>query len=594
MENFSFDEMNLSENISKAINDMGFQSPTEVQYKTIPIIKEGFDVIGRSQTGTGKTVAFGIPAMEIVDGKDKNVQVLILCPTRELAVQACDELKKLSKYIRGVKIVDVYGGAAMDRQIIRLKTANVVVGTPGRVMDHMRRKTLKLDNLKMVILDEADEMLSMGFREDIETILSETSENRQTILFSATMPQEILALTEKYQKSPKLVEINKKQVTVDNIKQCFFDVPMGRKLDALNIILRYYKPSLAMIFCNTKSMVDEVTDYLFKAGFDVEGLHGDMKQSQRTKVMNGFKSGKTSVLVATDVAARGIDVNGIDYVINYDVPQNTEYYVHRIGRTGRAGKSGTAITICSGRKQVDIIRKLGYLVKSDIKQEYIPTKAELEKRKKELHISEIEKAVAEITDLKYNEILQTLMNRGYTAELIAEAALQMCFGNDVFDFDEIEQKRYSDKGNTDKYQKLIINIGRAKRVAPNHIVGAITERTDLSGRDIGKIEIFDEQTIVAVPKSYVEYILQQMKNCKICGIPTSTMLFSEQKNKKNLYDISSKSGKFSKSKSSNHNQRYFDRKDDFKKGADSKSSLRKQRKNNRKPKPSSLANQKGR
>lgn len=537
MENLSFEELNLNESISMAISDMGFQNPTEVQYRTIPAIREGGDVIGRSQTGTGKTVAFGIPALEVVNISQKNIQVLILCPTRELAVQACDELKKLSKYMKGIKVVDVYGGAAMDRQIVRLKSANIVVGTPGRVMDHMRRKTLKLDNLKMIILDEADEMLSMGFREDIETILSETPEQRQTILFSATMPQEILALTEQYQKEPKLIEINRKQVTVDNIKQCFYDVPMGRKTDALNIILKYYKPSLAMIFCNTKAMVDEVTDYLFKAGFDVEGLHGDMKQSQRTKVMNGFKSGKTSVLVATDVAARGIDVSGIDYVINYDIPQNTEYYVHRIGRTGRAGKSGTAITICSGRRQVEVMKKLGRLVKSNIEQQFIPTKEELAKRKRELQVAEIENALANITEFNYSEMLNMLTSRGYTAELIAEAALQLYFGNDTFDFEEIEQKRYEDKGtDADKYQKLVINIGRVKRVAPNHIVGAITEQTDLSGREIGKIEIFDNETIVAVPKNSVELILQQMKNCKICGVPTSTNIFKDSKNKRKLYD----------------------------------------------------------
>lgn len=597
MENLSFEELYLSESISMAISDMGFKTPTEVQYKTIPIIREGLDIIGRSQTGTGKTAAFGIPAMEKVDIKNKNVQVLILCPTRELAVQACDELKKISKYIKGVKIVDIYGGADMERQITKLKSANVVVGTPGRVMDHMRRKTLKLGNIKMVILDEADEMLSMGFREDIETILSETPQDRQTILFSATMPQEILSLTEKYQKSPELIEINKKQVTVDNIKQCFYDVPMGRKFDALNIILKYYKPSLAMIFCNTKSMVDEVTDYLFKSGFDVEGLHGDMKQSQRTKVMNGFKNGKTSVLVATDVAARGIDVNGIDYVINYDIPQNTEYYVHRIGRTGRAGKSGTAITICSGRRQVEIVRKLGYLVKSDIKQEYIPTKAELEKRRQQLQISEIENILSQTTESKYSDILKTLMNRGYTAEIIAEVALQMYFGNDTFDFEEIEQKRYSDKGNIGQYEKLIINIGRAKRVAPNHIVGAITEKTDISGKDIGKIEIFDDETIVAVPKRDVDDILQKMKNCKICGIPTSVMLLQnkksiqEPKNKRRLYN-DNKENKFSKS-SRNGRSKHFDDKENFSKSSNKSKSV-KPRKNNRKPKPHSLSNLKNR
>lgn len=372
MNQIPFAQLELMPEIKRAIEEMGFENATEIQSNSIPVIQQGCDVIGRSQTGTGKTIAFGIPALEAVEPSLKNAQVLILCPTRELAVQACEELQKLAKFMPGIKTADVYGGAPMDRQIAKLRTANIVVGTPGRVMDHMRRKTLKLHHLKMIVLDEADEMLSMGFRDDIETILSETPEERQTILFSATMPPEILALTRKYQREPRLIEVNKKQVTVANIEQCYYDVPMGRKMDALNLILRYYDPHRCMIFCNTKKMVEDVTEYLCRHKIQAEGLHGDMKQSQRTKVMDSFKQGRTAVLVATDVAARGIDVNDIDYVINYDIPQNTEYYVHRIGRTGRAGKSGKAITICSGRRQVEVLVRIGRLVKSEIKAEEIP------------------------------------------------------------------------------------------------------------------------------------------------------------------------------------------------------------------------------
>ena len=259
MNQIPFTQLPLLPEIQHALDEMGFTTATEIQSSSIPVIQQGHDVIGRSQTGTGKTIAFGIPALEAIDPSDRNAQVLILCPTRELAVQACDELKKLSRFMPGIKTADIYGGAPMDRQITRLRTANVVVGTPGRVMDHMRRKTLKLHHLKMIVLDEADEMLSMGFREDIETILSETPEERQTILFSATMPSEILALTKKYQRAPQLVEVNRKQVTVENIEQSYYKGPMCRKMEGLSLRVRYDDARRCMSFCNTEKMVDVST-----------------------------------------------------------------------------------------------------------------------------------------------------------------------------------------------------------------------------------------------------------------------------------------------------------------------------------------------
>ncbi|MEG0115495.1 MAG: DEAD/DEAH box helicase, partial [Hydrogenoanaerobacterium sp.] len=264
MNQVPFKELNIMPEIMRAVEGMGFEAATDIQAQSIPLIQEGRDVIGRSQTGTGKTIAIGIPAIEKIDTTEPNQheQMLVLCPTRELAMQGCAELEKLAQYMPGIRTADIYGGAAMDRQIVKLKRANIVIGTPGRVMDHMRRRTLKLDHLKMIVLDEADEMLSMGFREDIETILQDTPDERQTILFSATMPPPILALTKLYQKNPQLIEIDRKQITVDNIEQHYYDVPMGRKMDALNLILKFYNPKLALIFCNTKSMVDNISDYL--------------------------------------------------------------------------------------------------------------------------------------------------------------------------------------------------------------------------------------------------------------------------------------------------------------------------------------------
>ncbi len=572
-----FSAMNLPIEMERAIEQMGFETPTDIQAQSIPLIRAGYDVIGRSQTGTGKTVAFGIPALEAIetDMENKNkVQILILCPTRELAVQACEEIKKLSAFMYGIKAVDVYGGAPMDRQIIKLKKANIVIGTPGRIMDHMRRKTLRLDHVKMVVLDEADEMLSMGFREDIETILQETPEERQTILFSATMPPAIMQLTKKYQHDPQVVQINRDQVTVSAIEQYFYDVPMGRKMDALNLVLRYHNPQRCIIFCNTKKMVDDISEYLNKSGFSAEGLHGDMKQSQRTKVMEAFKQGRTSMLIATDVAARGIDVSDIDYVINYDLPQNTEYYVHRIGRTGRAGKTGKAITICSGRRQVGDLFQIGKEAKSNIIRQQIPNAKDITSRTYSRNREDVEKLLAEKSEFPYLEMVESIVSNGWSAEQIAAAVLELHFGDineteEIMDivpaparYDRNENRGKSGKGG--RYGKIVINIGRDNHIAPNHLVGAIAERTHLSGSDIGKIEIFDDKSLIAIPESEISEVVKEMKDCKICGFPTVTTAQSGNKpklaGKVNHYDDrehSRKDYRNLKGKRGNYNTRRY-------------------------------------
>ncbi|MEG2016078.1 MAG: DEAD/DEAH box helicase [Oscillospiraceae bacterium] len=560
MNQISFLELNLTPKVKRAVDEMGFDTATSIQTQAIPIIRTGVDVIGRSQTGTGKTVAFAIPAIEKIDTHEEKitVQVLILCPTRELAQQACQEIEKLTKFKSGIHVVDVYGGAPMERQITRLKRANIVVGTPGRVMDHMRRKTLKLNSLKMVVLDEADEMLSMGFKEDIETILKDTPADRQTVLFSATMPPSILALTKQFQKSPKLIEIDKAKVTLDNIEQLCVDVPMGRKKDALNLLLRYYRPKITMIFCNTKQMVDEITEYLIQNGFDTDGLHGDMKQSQRTKVMDRFKSGKTSILVATDVAARGIDVNDIDYVINYDIPQNNEYYVHRIGRTGRAGKSGTALTICSGRRQVSVLQNIARSVKSKIKIIDIPSVDEILEKSSQGQTDMVEDELRNTILSKYTSMVTELIERGHSAEEIAAAALQLYLGKDDAKLTDIKTEKKTSYENValgGGFQRISISIGRGNRVAPNHIVGAITERTNLSGKDIGKIEIFDDMSTVAIPSSIADQIVEDMLGAKICGKPVTTTLIPDKSR--------SNGGSFNKTggKGKPNNKGYRDRND---------------------------------
>ncbi len=531
-----FEDMQLDERIMRAIAEMGFEKPTEIQAQAIPAVRSGSDIIGRSQTGTGKTMAFAIPAVEMIDTHEDrgNVQVLIMLPTRELALQCSEEIKRLTKYMNGIRPVEVYGGAPMDRQITRLKRANIVIGTPGRIMDHMRRRTLKLDNIKMVVLDEADEMLSMGFKEDMETILRETPEDRQTVMFSATMPASIMAITKEFQKDPLTIQVSRKQVTLDNIVQNYVDVPMGRKLDALKLLLYYYNPSLSIIFCNTKKMVDEVSEALNKSGFNAEALHGDLKQSQRTTVMDKFRYGSTSILVATDVAARGIDVNDVEFVFNYDIPQNNEYYVHRIGRTGRIGKAGNSVTICSGRRQVFALMDIARAVKSKITEIPVPTGEDIRNRLSEKNAESVESALNEEIGESYMNMVNILLEKGYSLFNIAAAALQMNFAEKeikIADIKKERRQRSSAKGNENRnFTKIVLDIGRSSHVAPNHIVASITERSMLHGGDIGKIEIYDDSTIVAVPSENAVEVVDMMYGGKVCGKPVKTRLFEEKRN----------------------------------------------------------------
>ncbi len=351
MEIMRFEEMEIYPEIVRAVEDMGFEEATPIQAQAIPVMMSGVDMIGQAQTGTGKTAAFGIPLLQKVDPESRRLQAIILCPTRELAIQVAEELRNLAKYMQGVKILPIYGGQDIGKQIRSLKGGvQIIIGTPGRVMDHMRRHTIRLGDLHTVVLDEADEMLNMGFREDIETILKDTPEERQTVLFSATMPQAIMEIAETYQRKAVHVKVVKKELTVPNIEQYYYEVRPKNKDEVLCRLLDLYSPKLSLIFCNTKKKVDELVLELQNRGYFAEGLHGDLKQMQRDRVMQGFRDGNTDILVATDVAARGIDVDDVEAVFNYDLPQDDEYYVHRIGRTGRAGRTGKSFTFIVGRE----------------------------------------------------------------------------------------------------------------------------------------------------------------------------------------------------------------------------------------------------
>lgn len=528
MNELKFSELGLIPEMQRAVDELGFEQTTDIQASAIPLLRTGADVIGRSQTGTGKTLAFAIPAIERIDREEAQPtpQVLILCPTRELAQQGCEEIKKLTRFMRDIWPVDVYGGAAMDRQIVRLRRANLVIGTPGRIMDHMRRGTLSLANVKMVVLDEADEMLSMGFHEDIETILKDVPEERQTVLFSATMPDAILELADQFLRDPQRIDINREQITLDNIRKLSMEVPMGRKLDALVLLLHAYDPKRCMIFCNTKLMVDEVSTHLNKSGFTCEAIHGDMNQSQRTRVMEGFKAARLPILVATDVAARGIDVSDVDYVVNYDIPQNSEYYVHRIGRTGRAGKEGCAISLCSGRRQFFQLRDTAREVKAEITPVPIPTVAQIREQMDKKNLARVQDKLLAGVSERSQEMVSHLLESGYDLTMVAAAAFDLCFARDDSALQDITFERRSTDGSA--YRKLALNIGRRQRVAPNHIVSALAERANIRGAVIGKIEIYDDRTIVGIPANLAEEVLRAAQGMSICGHPVVCCLLPDR------------------------------------------------------------------
>ncbi len=369
-----FEKLNLSQDLLKSITKMGFSKATPIQAEAIPEIIAGRDVIGQASTGTGKTAAFALPAIEKINIESKDVQVLILCPTRELAMQVSGEITKFLQYKKAIKALPIYGGQPIERQLFGLrKKPQIIVGTPGRVLDHIERRTLKLHNVNMIVLDEADEMLDMGFRPDIEKILKSIKhDKRQTVLFSATMPKEVLQLAKRYQKNPKIIKVAPEKRDMSAVEQVYFDVDQTRKIDTLICLIKQHNPELAIVFCNTKRKVDKIAKRLETCGFHAEGIHGDCRQAKRDRIMKNFRSGRTNILVATDVAARGIDVANIEIVFNFEIPKDHDSYVHRIGRTGRAGKTGKAISLVSGRREVHRIRDISFYTNMSIEEREAP------------------------------------------------------------------------------------------------------------------------------------------------------------------------------------------------------------------------------
>ncbi|OEF97491.1 DEAD/DEAH box helicase [Desulfuribacillus alkaliarsenatis] len=419
----TFYDLGLSHHVIKAISDMGFEMATPIQEQTIPKALEGADLIGQAQTGTGKTAAFGIPLIETCDIKNNSVQCLVVAPTRELAMQVAEELNKLGQY-KGVKTVPIYGGQDFQRQIRALKNnPSIIVSTPGRLLDHIRRRTIRLDAVKTIVLDEADEMLQMGFIEDIEKILEELPEERQTLLFSATMPPKIQALAQRFMNNPESIKVQSKEVTVTNIEQQYIELPEKQKFDALCRLLDIHSPELAIVFGRTKRRVDELAEALSKRGYDAEGIHGDLTQSKREQVLRKFKEKTIEVLVATDVAARGLDVSGVSHVFNFDIPQDPESYVHRVGRTGRAGKSGLAITFVTPR-EIYHLKTIENITKRKIDRHPVPSMSDVIEGKQRQAMDELLDMIESGDFKSYRESAEELL-KDYDSTTVVSAALKI-------------------------------------------------------------------------------------------------------------------------------------------------------------------------
>lgn len=513
-ENLKFEELNVDEKILKAIGDMGFEEASPIQAKAIPVVLEGKDIVGQAQTGTGKTAAYGIPMLQSIDPKLKCVQAVVLCPTRELAIQVADEIRKLAKYMSSIKVLPVYGGQEIVRQIKSLKTGvQIVVGTPGRVMDHMRRKTVKFDKVKMVILDEADEMLDMGFREDMETILTQMPEERQTVMFSATMPKAIMDIARTFQNDAEVIKVVRKELTVENIEQYYFEVRSKNKDEILSRLIDIYNPKLSVVFCNTKKQVDDLISELKGRGYFADGIHGDMKQAQRDRVMNDFRKGKTEILIATDVAARGIDVDDVDIVFNYDLPQDEEYYVHRIGRTGRAGRAGLAFSFVTG-KEIYKLKDIERYCKTKIMARQIPSLDDVKNTRIDNLFEQVRKTLEAGGLADMRAIVEEKINdEDYTSIDLAAALLKMVLGDDHDREDDVLPVHFDDNdGNGSKMVRLFINIGKKDKVKPSNILGAIAGESGMPGKLVGSIDMYDAYTFVEVPIKYADIVLKAMSN----------------------------------------------------------------------------------
>lgn len=511
MNNLKFENLNLRENILKAITDLGYEAPSAIQAESIPLATEGYDIIGQAQTGTGKTAAFGCSILNTFE-KSKHVGALILTPTRELAIQVYEEFKKLTKYEK-ISVLPVYGGDSITKQIKALNNhVDIVVGTPGRVLDLIRRKKLILDHANYLVLDEADEMLNMGFIDDIESVINELPEDRQTLLFSATMPPQIKKLAKKYMKPDlKHIEIKKVAMTVSKIKQTYFEVNHRNKFEALCRVLDFDAPEIAIIFCKTKKGVDELVEQMQSKNYVVEGMHGDMSQQHRMKTLKRFKDGSLNFLVATDVAARGIDVDGVTHVINYDLTQDVESYVHRIGRTGRANREGTAYSFVTPREN-SMMREIKRVTKGNIEKAQLPTVNEILDKKLKDKYSSIEGVLEKKAYKKYLPLAEEILDNFEAADALA-ALLKMQFDNEM-SFDYKENALGTPKSED---VRLFFSIGKREKLSPKKFVQFITEKAKVKGSKINKIDILENFSFVSVEPDITEKVIAKCSGIKLNG-----------------------------------------------------------------------------
>ena len=580
MEKRKFAELGLSPEILKAVDKMGFEEASPIQTAVIPTILEGRDVIGQSSTGSGKTAAFAIPAIEKVDTHDRAVQVLILCPTRELAVQVAEEVGKLSLFKRGLHATPIYGGQSYERQFRALESGvQIVIGTPGRVMDHMERGTLKLDSLKLVILDEADRMLDMGFRDDIERILSAVPEERQLLFFSATMPPAIQSLIKRFTRNPAWIKVEAHAQNAPKVDQVYFEVDRRSKLEVLTRLIDLYDFRFGIIFCSTKIMVDELDEHMHARGYAVDRLHGDITQAQRNRVMEKFRRRGFEFLIATDVAARGLDVDDLEVVFNFDLPNDAEDYTHRVGRTGRAGKEGRAFTFVSGRELYKL-QSMVRFAKLKIRRENVPSLDQVEEARENVFFEKLRGTLQEGKFKKQDRIIDRLMEQGYSSTDICSALLHIIQGTGAenappaatatkvparpegpergFDgaaagprkpaahqqaesftkrgTDDPERPRagkpkYERPARTGKeagYTTIFVNVGRKELVTPADLVGKIAGVTRLPANIVGAIDIHQRHALVDVISEHAELVIGRLAGIRIKGETLKPALATEE------------------------------------------------------------------
>ena len=512
----SFDDLGLSEPVRRAVTDAGYESPTPIQARAIPVLLAGRDLIGQAQTGTGKTAAYALPLIQQIDPSSSVTQALVLAPTRELAVQVAGQLHLLSK-TSGLRVAAVYGGQPIDRQFRALKMgAHVVVGTPGRILDHIRRGSLHLGTVRFCTLDEADEMLALGFIEDIETILAELPPVRQTALFSATMPPRIATLAKKFLRDPQHVSIEPKRRTVEATNQTYYEVPVGKKQEALARVLDMETPGPTIVFCRTRKDTDELAEALRLRGYGAEGLHGEMSQQERDRVMRRFREGQADILVATDVAARGLDIETVTHVINYDMPWDVEQYIHRIGRTGRAGRTGDAITLIEPRERRHL-RIIEQMIGTKITPTRVPTAADIAGRRRELFKAALRERL-EASDHDGQFAIVEELSGEYDPSEIAAAALQMLWATWASGREEREEEMAADREQPEQgMARLFVGLGRQDGLRPADLVGAITNEVGLPGKSVGAIDILDRTAFVEVPSEHAEQVIEALSRTKLRG-----------------------------------------------------------------------------